>query len=94
MQDILLITDPSPITVSQFNLVESLDNAKDMWYRIARAELKLHSNLISFIDSCGFTCKELQSIAREIEELKWRDFEESESSIDMFDRSEAQNGQY
>lgn len=72
----------------------TLAEAYKEWLADKAELLKYPHQIISFIDSCGFTCKELQSIAREIEELKWRDFEESESSIDMFDRVEAQNGQY
>lgn len=69
-QDTLLISDPPPITVSQFNLVESLDNAKDMWYKIARAELKGTDNLISFVASCNFDIEQLCYIEEQIEKLR------------------------
>lgn len=65
-----------------------------MWYNASRTLLKYPQEIISFVDSCNFTCEQLQRIARALEELKWSDYDEGETIEDQFDRQEAQNGQY
>lgn len=65
-----------------------------MGYDASRKLLKYPQEIISFIDSCGFTCDQLSRIARAIEDMKWSDYYEEESTEDMFDRTQAQNGQY
>ena len=57
----------------------------DGWKGFARQELKIVPNLISFVDSCGFSCDDLQSIIRWLEELHWSDYE---AWFDDSDRSD------
>lgn len=71
-----------------------MDESYKNWYKDSRELLKYPQEIISFIDSCNFTCDQLSRIARAIEDMKWSDYYEEESTEDMFDRTQAQNGQY
>ena len=59
-----------PIEKMTFNITEALDNAKDIWYKIAQAELKGMDNLVSFIASCNFDIEQLCYIEEQIEKLR------------------------
>lgn len=74
--------------------MEWMKNSYKMWQEASLSLLKFPFAIVEFIDSCNFTSDQLKSIIRDIEELKWSDFDEWESIQDQFDRSEAQNGQY
>ena len=62
----------------------------DKWYQLwcehTKRSLKYPQEIVSFIDSCGFTCEQLHRIIQDLEDLKWSDYEDNRP--DDFDRSD------
>lgn len=64
----------------------TLLEAYNSWLSDKESLLKYPSEIISFIDSCGFDCEQLQRIIRGIEDLHGSDYEDGKSNdFDQYD---------
>ena len=75
----------SPISEMVDYVAKAMSESYTRWFNDRWTLLKYPEQIISFIDSCGFTCDQLSRIARAIEDMKWSDYEWNTDDYDRTD---------
>lgn len=85
----------SPIAEMMDTVPKAMSESYTRWFNDRWTLLKYPQEIISFIDSCGFTCDQLSRIARAVEDMKWSDYEtEDRLGEDLTEFLREKNGEF